>query len=113
MTAVTITQITPPELVTLIENTLKNILEYKKPDIQKETDQLLTIEEIADFLHLSRPTIYSLVSRSEIPCMKKGKRLYFSKDEVTEWLKTGKKKTSFELAKDADSFLTKRERRVA
>ena len=77
MQAVTITQITPPELETLIENSLRKILSVQQKIPINEADKLLTIRQVAEVLTLSVPTIYGLVSRSEIPCMKKGKRLYF------------------------------------
>jgi excisionase family DNA binding protein len=105
MQAVTITQISPPELETLIEKTISKCLSGNKPTTtQPATDQLLTISQVAEFLSLSVPTVYGLVSRSVIPCMKKGKRLYFSKDEISDWIKTGKKKTICELSADVDSF---------
>ena len=53
----------------------------------KEQDQILTVDEACDFLHLSKPTIYSKVSRKELPVMKNGKRLYFSKHELINFLK--------------------------
>ena len=106
MQAVTITQISPPELETLIEKTISKCLSNNKPTpTQTATDQLLTISQVAEFLSLSVPTVYGLVSRSEIPCMKKGKRLYFSKDEISDWIKTGKKKTISELSAEADTYL--------
>jgi excisionase family DNA binding protein len=51
-------------------------------------DQLLSIEEASAFLMLSRATLYSKVSRKELPFIKKTKRLYFSKDELVKYLKT-------------------------
>lgn len=112
MQAVTITQITPPELESLIENSLIRILRNQKiQKSQPETDQLLTIQQVADFLSLSIPTIYGLVSKSEIPCMKKGKRLYFSKDEITNWIKAGRKKTLAEIDAETDAYLINQKKR--
>lgn len=111
MQAVTITQITPPELETLIESALKKVLKHQpdeKPSLA--ADQLLTIQQVADFLSLAVPTIYGLVSRSAIPCMKVGKRLYFSKDEIAAWLKAGKKHTIAELDAEADAYLLKKKK---
>lgn len=106
MQAVTITQITPPELESLIENSIRKILINQRTEQpQPEADHFLTIQQIADFLSLSVPTIYGLVSKSEIPCMKKGKRLYFSKDEIINWIKAGKKKTLAELESETDAYL--------
>ncbi|MFY9309740.1 MAG: helix-turn-helix domain-containing protein [Bacteroidia bacterium] len=64
---------------------------------QHETDHLLTIQQAAEFLKLTVPTIYGYVSRNEIPFSKKGKRLYFSKQKLMEWGKTGRKKTIAEI----------------
>ena len=107
-----ITQISPPELETLIEKTISKCLNDRKTTpAQTATNQLLTISQAAEFLSLSVATVYGLVSRSVIPCMKKGKRLYFSKDEITDWIKTGKKKTISELSADADSYLLNQKNR--
>ena len=98
-----------PKAVTQIQSELISIkrilLDKSTEQAQPTTDQLLTISQVAEFLSLSVPTIYGLVSRSAIPCMKKGKRLYFSKDEVSDWIKTGKKKTIYELSAEADTYL--------
>lgn len=60
-------------------------------------DELLSITEAAKLLNLSVATIYSKVSRNEIPVCKKGKRLYFSKQELTQWIHSGKVHTNEEL----------------
>jgi excisionase family DNA binding protein len=69
-----------------------------------EADEILTIKEAAILLSLSVPTIYGLVSRSEIPVNKQGKRLYFSKHELIAWIKTGRKKTGAEIAAVATEY---------
>jgi excisionase family DNA binding protein len=100
------TQLSVPEIRLLLRQELETYFATKDPNpTQKATDQLLTISQVAEFLSLSVPTIYGLVSRSEIPCMKKGKRLYFSKDEISDWIKTGKKKTISELSAETDTYL--------
>lgn len=72
---------------------------------EPETDQLLTIKETATMICLSVPTIYGLVSRSEIPVCKKGKRLYFSKQEIQDWIKSGRKKTISDIENEADGYI--------
>lgn len=71
-----------------------------------EPEQLLSVKEAADFLNLSVATIYSKVSRSELPVMKQSKRLYFSRKELIEYLKAGRKKTYPEAAAAADEYFT-------
>lgn len=59
---------------------------------------------------LRKQTIYGLVSSRAIPCMKVGKRLYFDRAELLEWIKAGKKKTIGELNAEAEA-VTQRKRK--
>ena len=68
-------------------------------------DELLTIKQAAELISLSVPTIYGLVQRSEIPVSKRGKRLYFSKQELTLWIREGRKKTVSELRIESEQYL--------
>ncbi len=70
-----------------------------------QPEQLLTILEAADFLSLTVPTMYSKVSKREIPCMKRSKRLYFSRTELLEYLKEGRKKSNAEIEQEAKAYL--------
>lgn len=70
-------------------------------------DELLTVKQAADFLSLSIPTVYGLVSKRELPVYKQSKRLYFSKEELIQWIKSGRKKTNKEIAIEADRYLSK------
>jgi len=101
-----------PKAVTQLFDKISNIerlLIEKGGEAKNETpDQLLTIQQAGDLLNLSIPTLYGYVHRAEIPVCKKGKRLYFSKDDLTNWIKEGKKKTLAEISAEADMYLTKR-----
>jgi excisionase family DNA binding protein len=85
------------------------LLEIKSKPQQEENylhpERLLSIEEAGEFLNLSKATIYSKVSRNELPYMKKGKRLYFSSAELLDYLKSGKRKTHAELEQEAHELL--------
>jgi len=72
---------------------------------QTEKDELLTVQDAAKFLSLSVPTIYGLISKGNIPMMKRSKRCYFSKVELINYLKQGRKKTIAETAAEADQYL--------
>lgn len=73
-----------------------------------EEDKLLTIREAAEILHLSVPTVYGLVQRAEVPVCKRGKRLYFSKQELLAWIKSGRKKTVSEINAEAEQYIHSR-----
>lgn len=77
-------------------DSIKDLLLESKPAPNPDISDLLTIGEAAIFLSLSVPTIYTKVSRKEIPVNKRGKRLYFSKQELYIWIKSGKKATQQE-----------------
>jgi len=101
-----------PTAFTHLFNKVENIekLLQKKQEAQPESDQLLTIQQAAEFLKLSVPTIYGLVSRSAIPVSKKTKRLYFSRQELTTYIKEGRRKTVSEIEAEADCFLQNKQK---
>ena len=68
-------------------------------------EQPINIKEAAIVLGLAVPTIYSKASKGELPYMKRGKRLYFSRTELLEYIKGGKRKSSAEIDAEADAYL--------
>jgi excisionase family DNA binding protein len=78
------------------------------------SEKLMTVSEAAELLSLATPTIYALVQRREIPFSKRegSKRLYFSKQELLEWVKSGRKKTNDEIQAEAESELSSVGRRA-
>lgn len=97
-----------PEILinTITERVTENILKAVKLETvqTKQPEQLLTVQEAANFLNLTTPTIYSKVSRGELPVMKQGKRLYFSSVELMDYLKAGRKKPYDEIQLEADRY---------
>lgn len=73
-------------------------------------DDIININGASMITGLSVPTIYSKVSKREIPFSKpKGsKRLYFSKSELTEFIKTGRVKTAEEVYRDAEISINRK-----
>src|SRR4030095_17025619 len=85
---------------------IKQLLLSRSNEVTNQsTDQLLTVHETAEFLSLAVPTVYSMVSRRELPVMKRSKRLYFSRSELMSYLKQGHKKTLKESVQEAKDFL--------
>ncbi|PRY90852.1 helix-turn-helix domain-containing protein [Mongoliibacter ruber] len=89
-----------------IENLILD-LKHKPQTVEPtdQTEQLLTIQEAAEFLSLTVPTIYSKVSKGELPVMKRSKRLYFSRIELLQYLKEGRKKSNAEIEQEAKAYL--------
>ena len=74
---------------------------------KEQPEKLLTIQQAAEYLSLSVPTIYSKVSKGELPVMKRSKRLYFSQVELLDYLKHGRRKSIAELEQEAEEGLLK------
>lgn len=110
MTAVTITQITPPELELLIQNSLQKILNSQQPQASQPEAEVLTVPEAAKFLRLSVQTVYTLISKGTLPVMKRSKRCYFSKSDLLEYLKQGRKNTLAEIESSAVQYLVKKKK---
>ena len=71
-----------------------------------QPEQLLTIDEVATLLHLTKPTVYSKVSKNELPGVcKQGKRLYFDRQTIIDWIKQGRKKSNAEIEQEAKAYL--------
>ena len=89
---------------------IKRLLLEKSSENHPEADQLLTIQQAAELLSLSVPTLYGYVHRAEIPVSKRPgtKRLIFSKQELIEWVKVGRKKTVSEIEAEANQYFTKK-----
>lgn len=65
-----------------------------------ETEPFIDIKEASEFLGEAIPTIYGRTSRLDIPFYKRGKKLYFKKSELTEWVEKGKSKTKDALRQE-------------
>ena len=87
-------------------NIIKKLLLSKSNEHKPEADQLLTIREAAVLLHLSVATCYTKCFKRELPVMKQGGRLYFSKKELLEWLQKGRRKTKAEIDQQATDYVT-------
>ena len=96
-----------PQAISRLLEKLENIEQLivtQNSSPQPESDKLLTIKQAAEIIHLSVPTIYGLVQRSEVPVCKRGKRLYFSKQELTAWIMSGRKRTIAEIDEDVKNY---------
>ena len=93
----------------IFKNWIKSAIKDMEPEHPSAPDnELLTIEQAAEFLSLTKPTIYSLVSRGKISSMKRSKRLYFSREDLISYVKQGRRETNAEIASKADEYLIKK-----
>ena len=108
--------INPFEVIETRLNSIETLLldlknQPKEQSEQPQQDELLTVQDTAKFLSLSVCTIYGLISKGELPVMKRSKRCYFSKVELINYLKQGRRKTLAETASEADTYLLNSKKR--
>ncbi len=53
----------------------------------KQHDEIMTIEQLAEYLKISTSTLYKQVQDGRLPGQKVGKRWRFHKEAIDEWSK--------------------------
>lgn len=54
--------------------------------MKPEPDEVMSIGELAEYLKISRSTLYKLVQEGRLPGQKLGKRWRFHKKAIDDWL---------------------------
>ena len=52
-------------------------------------DEIMTMDELAEYLKISKSTLYKLAVENKLPGTKIGKRWRFHKEAIDEWVKRG------------------------
>lgn len=78
-------------------------------DLLLSQKTVLNFDEVAVYTGLSKSHLYKLTSTGGIPCYKPtGKKIYFDKEEIDEWLLRGKKLSQDEIDDKAENYLMDR-----
>ncbi len=73
---------------------------------QSESDNPLSIKDVAALTGLKVATLYGYCQRREIPYHKTGNRLRFFKPQIISWIKKGRIKTVSEIEEEAEEYLS-------
>lgn len=87
------------------ERVSENVLQSINTSVPIEEPTFFDIDEASNFIKLTKSTVYGLVHQNKIPYIKKGKRLYFVKADLLDWINSGKQTTKSELEMKADAYL--------
>ncbi len=69
------------KLTETIRDTVLQVLEQSSPS------ELMRIEDVAEYLKISKSSIYGLIYRQKIPFFKRGKYCFFYKKDLDSWIK--------------------------
>lgn len=96
------------ELETLIIDSVKAVIDTRPfhANTDTPTTQWLDLSALCEYLpeHPARQTVYGWITAGTIPYHKRGKRLYFAKSEIDEWLASGKRMSRQDAAKVVDQI---------
>lgn len=95
-----------PEILKRIEGRLDRIEEILLNPIENDySDDFIGTKDACKILKVTLPTLYSKVCLREIPFYKKGNRLHFSKSELIQWIKDGKKRSLSEITDNGIDYI--------
>jgi excisionase family DNA binding protein len=96
------------ELQVLIKESIHEEIEaFLKGLNQKTIPERISLLETAQYLGVSKQTMYGYTSSRKIPFHKFGKRIFFYTQELDDWLKNNapRYKSREEISREADEYL--------
>ncbi|MCB9230777.1 MAG: helix-turn-helix domain-containing protein [Bacteroidia bacterium] len=99
-----IIQLTTDELTSLVKRAVRDELNAHKPNGNSNNearDQIGRVGFAMQLTGLAQSTIYQKVQRNEIPFSRRGKHLYFSRQDLEAWLMEERERTVNELGNEA------------
>jgi excisionase family DNA binding protein len=102
----------PFEIILDKLESIENKLLQMKPEtkIVETENKILTLKKLCEYVDMSPSAIYKRTSERSIPHYKLGKKVYFKKEEIEEWITTNKVKTRREIENSAMNFKRKRKK---
>ena len=77
------------------------------------TKEVLTSDEAAKYMGVSKSYLYKLTMRQQIPHYKPmGKMVYFNRLELEQWLQNNRVSTSTEISQQAQAYCMKKGGRI-
>ena len=102
--------LTAPTLKTIpMSEELKQVADLITANIINCTKEVLTSDEAARYLGISKSYLYKLTAQQKIPHYKPlGKICYFNRQELEQWLQSNRVSTDEEISQKAQQFCTKK-----
>jgi excisionase family DNA binding protein len=70
--------------------TLRFVKDHTADDRMHHMDKLMILEEVAEYLRLSKDTIYRMAHTAKIPASKVGNQWRFRKEDLDQWIERNK-----------------------
>jgi excisionase family DNA binding protein len=98
------------EKLNTIEQILLEIKQEQRGTSNSKSNaiEFMNVTQVAEYLSLAKATIYGMVHKLEIPNYKQGKRLYFKKADIDQWLTKSRRKTREEIEEEAADYIIRK-----
>ena len=88
---------------------IKVLADKVSANIINVTKEVLTSNEAASYMGVSKSYLYKLTMERQIPHYKPmGKMMYFNRQELEQWLQSNRASTDAELAQQAQAYCMKK-----
>lgn len=88
------------------------VIRQELAELKTNKKDILTFDETCEYLNVSSSFIYKLTSNHLIPCYQpNGKKLYFKRQELDEWLLRNRKSDNEEIEKTASNYIQSNSKR--
>ena len=88
---------------------LKQVADLVTANILFCTKEVLTSDEAAEYMGISKSYLYKLTMRKQIPHYKPmGKMCYFNRPELEQWLQSNRVSTASEITQKAQAYCMKK-----
>ena len=92
-----------------MEEALKRIADIVAANTIFSTKEVLTSDEAAKYMGVSKSYLYKLTMRQQIPHYKPmGKMVYFNRLELEQWLQNNRVSTDTEISQQAQAYCMKK-----
>lgn len=82
--------------------------EVKKEGLDLNKKEVLTSDEAAAYMGISKSYLYKLTMRQQVPHYKPmGKMCYFNRQELENWLQSNRVATTAEISQQAQAYCMK------
>ena len=96
-----------------MEEALKRIADIVTANTIFCTKEVLTSDEAAKYMGVSKSYLYKLTMRQQIPHYKPmGKMVYFNRLELEQWLQNNRVSTATEISQQAAAYCMKKGGRI-
>lgn len=100
----------PFELILIKLNNIETLLKtvMKKDNGTVTITEVLNLNQAAEYVSLSKSAIYKKTSERSIPHFKQGKKLFFKRSELDDWLTQNQIPTHAEIEQMASEYIRRK-----